>query len=117
MTAFGGTRSGMPTRGTPSLPREALCMYLTYPPTKPDMRIITAPDFSPERDDPNEPLFVHTRAGRSNGDLVVFVHGLGGSRYGTWQLMPRLLFKDCPEIDIGLYAYRTGMRRLQWWRS
>jgi len=65
----------------------------------------------------DEPLVVHRHAGRAgNQAIVVFVHGLGGSRYGrkaTWGKFPSFLFQEMPEVDIGMYRYRTLLQR---WR-
>ncbi len=50
----------------------------------------------------------------TNNKLVIFVHGLGGSRYGeksTWGNFPRLIFEDLPQVDIGMYQYRTAAGR------
>ena len=46
--------------------------------------------------------------------LVVLVHGLGGDRFQTWGHMPQFLFEDfgADGVDVGLYGYRSGMRRL-----
>jgi pimeloyl-ACP methyl ester carboxylesterase len=69
----------------------------------------------------NEPLVVHQRSEPStNRHLAVFVHGLGGARYGersTWGSFPKYIFEDFPRLDIGLYSFRTAFRRLNWLRS
>jgi hypothetical protein len=46
--------------------------------------------------------------------LVVLVHGLGGRGYETWGQLPERLFSgaDGPAVDIGVYDYRSGLRRL-----
>jgi hypothetical protein len=46
--------------------------------------------------------------------LVVLVHGLGGRGYETWNQLPERLFSgaDGPAVDIGVYDYRSGLRRL-----
>lgn len=46
--------------------------------------------------------------------LVVLVHGLGGSGYGTWGPVPEALFSGATgePVDIGLFDYRSGHRRL-----
>ena len=63
----------------------------------------------------DEPLVVHQRTPiTANDKLVVFVHGLGGRRYGdsgTWGRFPRFLFEDLPDADIGMYRYETGRER------
>jgi pimeloyl-ACP methyl ester carboxylesterase len=58
------------------------------------------------------PTFVHTHlAGPVAPSLVLFVHGLNGSRYRTWGDFPRFLFDADQSIDIGLYDYASGLRR------
>lgn len=65
-----------------------------------------------------ESLFLHRRRDGEIGQaVVIFVHGLGGSRYGTWQNFPSFLYQDLAETDIGLYAYRTALKRLRFWAS
>lgn len=68
-----------------------------------------------------EPLVVHQRAEpTANTKLVIFVHGLGGSRYGaksTWGSFPRFIFEDLPDADIGMYQYRTAAGRLRFTKS
>jgi len=67
-----------------------------------------------------EPLIIHARATPGGSHLAVFVHGLGGSRYGkgaTWGDFPRLIFEDFPELDIGMYAYRTLLGRIRFKKS
>jgi len=78
------------------------------------MKRLTAPAYA-EPENPEslheEPLVVHQRAEPSaNNKMVLFVHGLGGSRYGrtsTWGNFPRHLFEDIPAIDVGMLQYRT----------
>ena len=74
------------------------------------------------RDDlASEPLTVHYRdATKSAKTLLVFVHGLGGTRYGkkaTWGDYPKLIFANFSSVDVGLYAYRTLCKRLIFWKS
>lgn len=69
----------------------------------------------------NDPLVIHQRkGGPDNKSLVVFVHGLGGKRYGaspTWGNFPRFVFDELPDIDVGVYQYETLVARLKFWRS
>lgn len=62
-----------------------------------------------------EPLVIHQRAEVTRNDkLVVFVHGLGGWRYGdsgTWGQFPSFIFEDLPDTDVGMYQYRTASGR------
>ena len=52
----------------------------------------------------DESLIVHQHPENNSGqELVVFVHGLNGTRYGTWGNLPRFLFEDCTSFDL---AYR-----------
>ena len=63
----------------------------------------------------DDPLIVHQRTEpTANKRLALFVHGLGGSRYGrksTWGNFPKFIFQDFPELDIGMYQYRTSTGR------
>lgn len=85
--------------------------------------VIDAFYFEPKDQDAlaEEPLVLHLRkAPTANDKLVIFVHGLGGSRYGkssTWGNFPRFLFEDLAEIDVGMYQYRTALGRLAFNRS
>ncbi|NDP48350.1 MAG: alpha/beta hydrolase [Sulfuriferula multivorans] len=68
-----------------------------------------------------QPLVVHQRVEPTvNDKLVIFVHGLGGGRYGTkstWGNFPRFIFEDIPELDVGMYQYRTLKSRLHFTQS
>lgn len=68
-----------------------------------------------------EPLAIHQRhAATFNRKLVIFVHGLGGSRYGaksTWGSFPKFIFEDVPTLDVGMYQYRTLTGRLNFTKS
>jgi len=60
-------------------------------------------------------LVIHTKNQRNN-KIVIFIHGLGGSRYGkksTWKNFPKYLFEDLAKYDIGLYEYATFTKRLR----
>jgi tetratricopeptide (TPR) repeat protein/pimeloyl-ACP methyl ester carboxylesterase len=78
-----------------------------------------------EPDDPGalhgEPLVIHLRSEPTrNRAIVIFVHGLGGNRYGrgaTWGFFPQFVFEDFPDVDVGLYEYVTFLRRLKFWES
>lgn len=83
------------------------------------MRIVVQEEFGePEwaSEAVDEPLVIHQRVELTkNKRLAIFVHGLGGSRYGsdsTWGNFPKFLYEDFPNADIGLYSYRTALRRL-----
>lgn len=70
----------------------------------------------------DDAVVVHQRtgSGNQNNRLVLFVHGLGGSRYGrksTWGRFPAFVFEDMPSADVGLYEYRTLFGRLRFWKS
>ncbi len=61
-----------------------------------------------------ESLVVHTHASApETTQNVIFVHGLNGRRYSTWGKFPYLLFDDYPSIDVGMYDYASGLRRLR----
>jgi pimeloyl-ACP methyl ester carboxylesterase len=61
----------------------------------------------------SEPLVIHRRTDRPrNSRLVVLIHGLKGTRYGrksTWGRLPGQLYQDLPELDLGLYQYRSAL--------
>jgi pimeloyl-ACP methyl ester carboxylesterase len=61
----------------------------------------------------DQSIIVHRRNSGSATRIVIFVHGLGGSPYGTWGNFPRFMFEDVPDIDVGLYQYETLWRRLK----
>jgi pimeloyl-ACP methyl ester carboxylesterase len=65
----------------------------------------------------NAPLVIHCRPGLTRAHLVLFLHGLGGRRYGTWGEIPGYVFEDCPEAAVGLYDYRSGLRGLRPWST
>jgi HAD superfamily phosphoserine phosphatase-like hydrolase len=87
------------------------------------MHPIVQTAFAEPANDPglDVPLTVHLRQQPSaNNALVVFVHGLGGSRYGkkaTWGKFPGFIFADLPGVDVGMYRYRTLFERLRFTRS
>lgn len=68
-----------------------------------------------------EPMVIHQRGDPSaNESLILFVHGLGGKRYGeksTWGNFPKFLFEDLAKVDIGMYQYRTLTGRLNFTKS
>jgi len=58
-------------------------------------------------------LRVHTRGVTPGRKLVLLVHGLGGRGYETWAELPRLLLSaPGPEVDVGVFDYYSGHRRL-----
>lgn len=83
-------------------------------------------DFSTIEHSNDVPLVVHRHGGQVGRALIVFIHGLGGDRYGTWTpkgsdptktSLARFLYDDIPELDVGLYTYHTLLRRLGWGKS
>jgi hypothetical protein len=68
----------------------------------------------------DEALIIHHRPESDHRQIIVLVHGLGGTRYGpkcTWGNIPSFLFEDFPQLDVGLYEYRTLFRRWKLWES
>lgn len=64
----------------------------------------------------DQSIVVHRRNGSSATRIILFVHGLGGSRYGkdsTWGNFPKFIFEDVSDLDVGLYQYETLWRRLK----
>ena len=60
-------------------------------------------------------LVIHARGpDRENQALIIFVHGLGGGRYGThstWGNFPAFLYEDMPNVDVGMYQYKSLLGR------
>ena len=80
------------------------------------MKIISQDQFSePAHLDEvaDQSIVVHRRNGGSAMRIVIFVHGLGGSPYGTWGNFPKFIFEDVSDLDVGLYQYETLWRRLK----
>ena len=78
--------------------------------------------FSEPRLDPSDPLVVHKHSSCPDNlkNIVIFIHGLGGTRYGrnsTWGFFPRFVFEDFHQADVGLYRYKTMFQRLRFWES
>ena len=64
----------------------------------------------------DQSIVVHRRNGNSATRIVIFVHGLGGSRYGensTWGSFPKFIFEDISDLDVGLYQYETLWQRFK----
>jgi pimeloyl-ACP methyl ester carboxylesterase len=47
--------------------------------------------------------------------LAFFIHGLGGSAYGTWGDFPKYLFETTGQgrCDVAVFDYTSGLRRLK----
>jgi hypothetical protein len=61
-----------------------------------------------------EPLVVHQHASApETTQNIIFVHGLNGYRYSTWGKFPDLFFEDYPNVDVALYDYASGLRRIR----
>lgn len=88
------------------------------------MHRLIQPEFAPPPEINSvvdEALVIHQRTEpTTNRGLVIFVHGLGGSRYGehsTWGSFPSFLYDDLPSLDISLYEYRTLFKNLSFLNS
>ncbi|WP_218899382.1 alpha/beta hydrolase [Pseudonocardia alni] len=56
---------------------------------------------------------IHMKSDLQADTLAVFVHGLGGSGYGTWKQFPAILFELFGDkVDIGVFDYASFTRRL-----
>jgi pimeloyl-ACP methyl ester carboxylesterase len=56
------------------------------------------------------PLVIHRRTTGAAPHIILFVHGLGGARYGkepTWGSLPEFVFEDFADADVGMYEYPT----------
>jgi pimeloyl-ACP methyl ester carboxylesterase len=56
---------------------------------------------------------LHQRRAGSARTVVVFVHGLNGSGYGTWKAWPRFLFEGesgFPLIDVAVFYYPSLLK-------
>ena len=51
---------------------------------------------------------------RSTDTLVVFVHGLSGKGYATWDSFPKLVFESqgSTVVDVAVFDYFSGKRRI-----
>jgi hypothetical protein len=83
-------------------------------------------DFDTIDDSTDEPLVIHRHGSSPGRALIVLLHGLGGKRYGTWTGqgqdpvkvgLAKFLYEDIQGTDVGLYAYRTLLGRLKFWKS
>jgi pimeloyl-ACP methyl ester carboxylesterase len=64
-----------------------------------------------------EALVLHRHEHLNPEAMAIFVHGLGGTRYGTrqtWGHFPHFVFEDFPQLDVGLYEYATLHGRRPW---
>ncbi len=63
--------------------------------------------------DSKEPLVIYQNDYQDKGKqtLVIFVHGLSGSRFDTWQKFPQFLQEELPYVDVGMYEYATARSR------
>lgn len=67
---------------------------------------------SEDRDLERHSLVIHRRTSKlDNTALILFVHGLNGTRYRYWGQFCHLVSEDYPTCDVGLYFYRTALRR------
>lgn len=61
---------------------------------------------------PHDSLVVHSRDQYKCTNLVIFAHGLHGHRYKTWGSFPEFLYDDLDGVDVGMYSYSSGIKRL-----
>lgn len=49
--------------------------------------------------------------------LIIFIHGLGGSRKGTWQKFPQLIEaeEELKEFDIDFFGFPSALLGLRYW--
>lgn len=65
----------------------------------------------------HEPIVIHARPEQVSRNLVLLIHGLTGHRYGYWNNIPKFILEDFPQADVGLYFYRTALKRFSWYKS
>ncbi|WP_329265630.1 alpha/beta hydrolase [Streptomyces sp. NBC_01478] len=64
-------------------------------------------------------MHLHTRPSGPTKAVAVFIHGLNGSGYGTWNAWPRLLFEGgdgTPSMDVAIYDYPSLLRAVRYLR-
>lgn len=78
------------------------------------MRYFRSNLFVPSPEQRDEPLHVHTRLAQGvNPTVTIFVHGWGGSRQKTWGNFPRFIFEEFTDVDVALFDYVSGLRRIR----
>ncbi|NTU44346.1 MAG: hypothetical protein HGA99_02335 [Chlorobiaceae bacterium] len=81
------------------------------------MDIIYQDDFE-EIDGCKESFALHVKASVfTERNLVIFLHGLFGNRYKTWNGFQKYLFDDIENCDIGTYTYLNGFKRVNIFKS
>lgn len=76
------------------------------------MRRLQQEKFAAVPFDQSSSFHLHERTKQAK-TVLVLVHGLNGAGYETWGQLPAHLFDTYePNIDIGVFDYRTGLRRL-----
>jgi pimeloyl-ACP methyl ester carboxylesterase len=69
---------------------------------------------SSESPNASDPLIIHKHTDvPETTQNILFVHGLNGSRYSTWGKFPDLFFEDHPSVDLSMFDYRSGLRRIR----
>ncbi|MEU3343749.1 alpha/beta fold hydrolase [Streptomyces sp. NPDC006700] len=63
-------------------------------------------------------LNVHVHEGRETDAAVLFVHGLGGSGYGTWGMWPELVFEQetVQPLDVAVFQYSSFHKAWRNWK-
>ena len=76
------------------------------------MNPVTQPTFRGPITFDDAGMALHRHSASPSEDLVLFVHGLGGSGNGTWCRFPGFVFDSPPKHDVAVFDYRTLHRRL-----
>lgn len=96
-----------------------LQFYVCYSTIEIHMKKLTQSEYKEPDNTEVASLVIHQKPHTTNDQLIIFVHGLGGSRYGekaTWGNFPKFIFEDI-QADIGMYEYKTLFSRLKFWTS
>lgn len=76
------------------------------------MNPVTQPTFEGPTTFDDDGMALHRHSASPSEDLVLFVHGLGGSGNGTWRKFPEFVFDSPAKHDVAIFDYRTFHRRL-----
>jgi len=76
-------------------------------------KVRTQCEFAPFEYGADMGLNVHAHVTPSDR-VIVFVHGLSGEGYETWQDFPKYVFQA--GLDVAVLNYCSGLKRVSFWR-